>query len=184
MQDPPEPLETCDEAAHVQGLFVRYQLELRGLLLAILADFSAVDDVLQETFLTVTRKAEQFERGSNFIAWAATIARFHALDWRRKNGRMTTGLSEETVERLCAAPAAWTHPERADREFTALQLCLTLLSAKMRQAVELRYREGHKPAEIARRLGWTPEAIYVALSRARAALRSCIDERLATESDA
>jgi RNA polymerase sigma-70 factor (ECF subfamily) len=94
---------------------------------------------------------------------------------------MTTGLSEEVIERLCAAPEALTSTEHADRELSALVHCLDRLSAKMRQAVELRYREGHKPAEIARRLGWTPEAIYVALSRARAALRSCIDERLAAE---
>jgi RNA polymerase sigma-70 factor (ECF subfamily) len=181
MQDPPESRALSDAAAHVQGLFVRHQLELRGLLLAILADFSAVDDVLQETFLTVTRKADQFEQGTNFAAWAATIARFHALDWRRRNGRMATGLSEETVERLCAAPEAITSTELADRELSALEHCLAKLSTKMRQAVELRYREGHKPAEIARRLGWTPEAIYVALSRARAMLRTCIDERLATE---
>ena len=129
----------------------------------------------------MTRKAEQFEKGSNFTAWAAVIARFHALDWRRKQGRLTTGLSEEVVERLCAAPESLPSTELADRELLALQHCLNRLSAKMRQAVELRYREGHKPAEIARRLGWTPEAIYVALSRARAALRSCLDERLATE---
>jgi len=151
------------------------------MLLAILADFSAVDDVLQETFLTVTRKAEEFERGTNFTAWVATIARFHALDWRRKKGRMATGLSEDVVERLCAIPEALPSTEIADRELSALEHCLSLLSGKMRQAVELRYREGHKPAEIARRLGWTPEAIYVALSRARAALRACIDDKLATE---
>jgi RNA polymerase sigma-70 factor (ECF subfamily) len=181
MQDKSDSREFCDAATHVQGLFVRHQLELRGMLLAILVDFAAVDDVLQETFLTVTRKADQFEKGTNFTAWAAAIARFHALDWRRRNGRMTTSLSEEVIERLCAAPKAQTSTERADRELSALEHCLKLLSNKMRQAVELRYREGHKPAEIARRLGWSPEAIYVALSRARAALRSCIDERMAAE---
>jgi RNA polymerase sigma-70 factor (ECF subfamily) len=181
MQDLPDSRQSCDAATHVQTLFVRHQIELRGMLLAILADFAAVDDVLQETFLTVTRKADQFEKGSNFTAWAATIARLHALDWRRKNGRLTTGLSEDVVERLCAAPEALPSTELADRELSALENCLALLSAKMRQAVELRYREGHRPAEVARRLGWSPEAIYVALSRARAALRSCIDDRLGPE---
>jgi len=48
MQDPPHSSKLDDDAAHVQGLFVRHQLELRGMLPAILGDFSAVDDVLRE----------------------------------------------------------------------------------------------------------------------------------------
>jgi RNA polymerase sigma-70 factor (ECF subfamily) len=43
----------------------------------------------------------------------------------------------------------------------------------------MRYREAHRPAEIAQRIGWTAESVYVALSRARAALRECVGRKLA-----
>jgi RNA polymerase sigma-70 factor, ECF subfamily len=163
----------------VQRLFVRHQNELRGVLLAILPDFSALDDVLQETFLTVSRKAAEFRPESNFAAWAAAIARIHAMDRRRQQGRWVTGLSEEVIDQLYAHPSALVEPQLADRELAALDRCLEALAPQARRAVELRYRDGHKPAEVARRLGWTGEAIYVALSRARAALRECVARRLA-----
>lgn len=168
----------------VQRLFVRHQNELRGMLLAILPDFSAVDDVLQETFLTISRKAAEFRPESNFVAWAATVARIHALDWRRKQGRWATGLSEAVIEQLYAHPTALGEPQQADRELAALDRCLEELAPQARRAVELRYRDGHKPAEVARRLGWTSDAIYVALSRTRAVLRECVERRLAAEGGA
>jgi DNA-directed RNA polymerase specialized sigma24 family protein len=40
------------------------------------------------------------------------------------------------------------------------------------------YRDEHKPQEIAARLSWTPAAVSVALSRARKALRECIEHQM------
>ena len=165
----------------VRRLFIQHQMQLRGLLLAIIPDFAAVDDIIQETFLTVSRKAADFVPDTNFLAWAAAIARLHALDYRRKHGRWANGLSEQVIEQLYAHPGAVIESEQADRELTALEDCLGTLAPHAREAITLRYREGHKPAEVARRLGWTAEAVYVALSRARSLLRSCIERRLAWE---
>jgi RNA polymerase sigma-70 factor (ECF subfamily) len=63
-------------------------------------------------------------------------------------------------------------PENEDQEMELLNECLEELHPHTRRAMELRYEQGHKPAEIAKRLGWTPESVYVVLSRARAALRN------------
>ena len=46
--------------------------------------------------------------------------------------------------------------------------------------IELQYREGLKPGVIAERIGWEANAVYVALSRARASLRKCIERQLKT----
>jgi RNA polymerase sigma-70 factor, ECF subfamily len=54
----------------------------------------------------------------------------------------------------------------------------------MKRSVELRYQGDHKPAEIARIIGWTAEAVYVALSRARALLRECIERKMVETGDA
>ena len=51
------------------------------------------------------------------------------------------------------------------------------LAARAREVLDLRYGEGCRPAEIARRLSWTPESVYVTLSRARALLRDCIERK-------
>ena len=73
-----------DQIAYVQGLFVQHIPALRGFVLSLVSDFSLVDDIIQETFLTVTKKADDFERGTNFRAWVWTIARFRTLQLIQK----------------------------------------------------------------------------------------------------
>ena len=59
-----------------------------------------------------------------------------------------------------------------------LEHCLDQLPSRSREAVELRYQQAHRPPEIARRMGWTVESVHVALSRARAVLKECVQRRL------
>lgn len=165
--------------AAVQGLFVQHAPALRGFVLALVRDFSAVDDVIQETFVLVTAKAGEFQIGSNFQAWVRAIARFKILEHQRWGS--APRLSDEVVEALAAcAPES----SGADRRLELLGECLQSLSPRAREAIELRYTQAHTPPEIARRIGWTVEAVYVALSRARTALRSCVEDKLTREAKA
>ena len=62
--------------------------------------------MLQETFLTVSRKASTFELGTNFVAWACSIARLKVLENFRQKKRSNL-LSETAISALAAdAPAA------------------------------------------------------------------------------
>jgi RNA polymerase sigma-70 factor (ECF subfamily) len=72
-----------DESA-LAALSDRYRLILFGLILRILHDRPEAEDVLQEAFLQVWRRANDFdpERGRAFT-WAVTIARSRALDRSR-----------------------------------------------------------------------------------------------------
>ena len=54
-----------DPQALVQGLFVQHLPALRGFVTSLVSEFSLVDDIVQETFITVTRKAADFTAGSN-----------------------------------------------------------------------------------------------------------------------
>ncbi len=166
------------QTALVQMLFVQHTAALRGFVHALMPDFARADDVMQETFLTVTKKAADFEPGSNFLGWACTIARFKVMEAGRKAKNSTT-LSPDIIESLCACEP---EPEASDERLRHLAECLKKLAPQSRQAVEMRYQQAHKPAEIARRLGWNAESVYVALSRARALLRECVARKLAQES--
>lgn len=163
---------------HVQQLFVKHQGVLKGYVLGLVPEFASAEDVLQEVFLTVTAKAGQFEEGTNFVAWARSIARFKILEhWRARRGE-PQALSNEMLESL-AASAPEVEPELQIERERALKGCLAQLSPTVRELVELRYAQEHKPGEMARIKNWTPEAVYVALSRARAALRACLEKQLA-----
>src|SRR5262249_57451566 len=64
----------------VQRLFLRHAGVLRGFILGLLPDHNRAEDVFQEVFLTVSRKAAEFRPGSNFPAWARSIARLKVLE--------------------------------------------------------------------------------------------------------
>ncbi len=170
--------DSSDHTAQVQALFVRHSAALRGFVVSLVADFAAVDDVLHDTFLTVTAKAAEFELGTNFVAWAKAVARFKVLHARRAHWREINGISDEAIEALCASePEADAAP--LERQLAALASCVEALPKQTRRAVELRYRQAHTVPEAAERLGWTQGSLYVVLCRARSALRECIQRKLA-----
>jgi len=45
----------------------------------------------------------------------------------------------------------------------------------------LRYYGEHSPSQIARLVSWTPNAVRVALSRARSVLQDCLERRIRQE---
>jgi RNA polymerase sigma-70 factor (ECF subfamily) len=164
---PPEHLTA------VQQLFIEHQPGIRAYILSIVRDFSLAQDVLQETFLKITRKAANFQLGTNFMAWACTIARFESLTSLRKANK--PGLESATLELLAATEE--TEPPEIRTDWLAA--CLKKLTPTVQRLLHLRYQDALKPAEIARLVNWTPNSVCVATSRARTELRKCI-ERLQT----
>ena len=156
----------------VQRLFVECQPALRAFIGALVPEFSRAQDVLQETFLTVTQKANDFVPETNYLGWACTIARYKVLEARRE--RKFVGLTEAAIEALCAKT-----PDLPSPRSDALAQCIEELAPKAKQAITLRYQGSHSAAEVANIMGWTAEAVYVALSRARRFLEKCIAEKLA-----
>jgi RNA polymerase sigma-70 factor, ECF subfamily len=158
----------------VEQLFVKHVSTIRGFIEAFLPDFNRADDVLQECFLTVSAKAVEFREGTDFLAWVIAIARFKILESQHQPWVRTSLLSPEVIDALCAEPLS---APSADDAASLLQECVEELSPRSREVIDMRYGEACKPAEIARRLHWTPESVYVALSRARALLRDCIERK-------
>jgi RNA polymerase sigma-70 factor (ECF subfamily) len=169
------PSNSDNRTALVQRLFVLNSMRLRGFIVALLPDLAQVDDVFQETFLTVTAKAETFDPERDFLAWACGIARLKVREAGRRAARQWRPLSEEVLEALAASePAA----DAEDQRLALLADCLQQLAPQSRRIVDLCYQQGHKPAEIAQLVQWSAKSVYVALSRARAALRLCVEGKL------
>jgi RNA polymerase sigma-70 factor (ECF subfamily) len=171
--------DSTQQIALVQGLFVQHIPALRGFLLSLLSDFTLVDDVVQETFLTVNAKAQQFQKGSNFRAWTWTIARFKALQALEKTTPIAERFAPEVIEALCAHESSedWF----SEQQMRHLSGCILELAPKAREVVELRYLQSHRPPEIARRIGWSVDSVHVALSRARIFLRDCVLQKIDLE---
>ena len=172
-------MTTSRHTEEVQKLFLKNSGLLMGFILGLTGDMLQAEDILQETFVEVARKAGDFTLGSDFLAWARAIARFKVLEHRRVQQQSPHLLADETIELLAAsAPAAddkWAARRRA------LALCLEEIAPKARKILELRYTAAALPAEIARKLSWTVNAVNVALAKTRKFLRECAERRLSME---
>ena len=158
----------------VAQLFVRHQPAVRSFAIALTGDFAAADDVVQETFLTITAKAAEYDTSRNFTAWACGIARLKVLENRRAARRF----SPAVVDSLAASVSI----EELDEERLPLLLeCLEKLPPKARELVHLRYFSEHGPGEIAQLLGRTVAGVNAALLKAREALRACVDSKQTAE---
>ena len=71
----------------LQRLYEATSAKLFGVCLRILSDREESEDVLQEVYLTIWRRADRFEAGrASVMAWASTIARNRAIDRLRARG--------------------------------------------------------------------------------------------------
>jgi RNA polymerase sigma-70 factor, ECF subfamily len=165
--------------AHVQENFVRHMLPLRGFVLSLIPRRHLADDVVQETFLTVCARAGSYRRDTNYRAWLFTIARFKVLAALKREAGTGELIESESAELLMDETRPAGMPEVPER-LAALDRCVDRLARMARRAVDLRYRDGLGPTEVAERLGWQVNALNVALSRARAFLRRCVEEALRT----
>ena len=141
-----------DEAALAQ-LYDRYRVILFGLLMRILNNREEAEDVLQEVFLQVWRKAADFDesRGRPFT-WLVTLGRSRGID------RLRTLASRERVAEAGAREAA---DEISDAAADALRSeqrglvsdALAKLPDEQKRTIMLAYFDGLTQSEIATRLG-------------------------------
>lgn len=155
------------------------QSSVFGYIMSLCHDHARAQDILQETNVTLWRKAEDFEEGTNFTAWACRTAYFHVLNHRRKASREQLVFDEDVLDYL-----AERQEERAgssqDR-IGLLRRCLEKLPEDQRNLVQRRYEPGASVQEIAEEDGKSEGAISQALYRIRAALQQCVEKQLAKE---
>jgi len=141
-----------DESA-LAALYDRYRLILFSLILRILHDRSEAEDVLQEAFLQVWRRASDFdrERGRAFT-WLVTIARSRALDRLRmlsSRSRFVEADEQTVSDEVIDTAQVLAKSEQGE----IVRQALRELPDEQRRALLLAYFEGLTQAEIAERLG-------------------------------
>ncbi len=144
-----------------------------GLVLRIVGDRAEAEEVVQESFLQLWRRAASFDpsRGSP-LAWITMTARSRAIDRIRSDASYRgaiAGLGEEGSKQPVGDSAADPEETASLRERHALvKRALAGLSDEQRQALELAFFRGLSHSEIAR-LTETP--LGTIKSRIRAAVK-------------
>jgi RNA polymerase sigma-70 factor (ECF subfamily) len=167
-----------DPDTFVQEL-TKHQSRLRGFIRCLLFQSASVEDVLQETNLLLWNKADQFEPGTSFWAWASEVARYSVLTHLKKQGRDRLVFDDSVVNELAVeaqALAAQTDERRA-----ALEGCLEKLPAPQRLLLDRRYGLHESIETIAQALRRPPGSLRQTLYRIREALLRCIEKELGVE---
>lgn len=130
-------------------------------------------DLLQKTALAALKKFPEFDERHSFARWAIGIARFEILAHQRAHARSRVVLSPALQEQMAEACEELSLELEARRRWLAR--CVGELQGRAAELVRLRYLDGLSFEIVATRLGCSPVAARVAVSRVRAVLRECIE---------
>ena len=83
-------------AARLRGVYERTSAKLYGICLRVLGDEAEAQDVLQDIFTTVWRKAGRFDPAkASAITWLSVLARNKAID-RLRSRRASGGIARRS----------------------------------------------------------------------------------------
>lgn len=176
METTPDPHEHGEAFLRLLASHERW---LAAYVYSLVSRQSDADDILQECKVVMWKKFSTFAQGTNFRAWARTIALHQVLNYRRSEQRKPfSPLDQEFIEAV--AGEIERRGDQLERKADGLRDCLRKLPEAHRAVVVARYYDERTIEEIAAQSGRTTEAIYRLLSRIRVALNACIDRHLAS----
>jgi RNA polymerase sigma-70 factor, ECF subfamily len=159
----------------IEALYDRYGALAHTVALRILSDRGAAEDVVQESFLSVWRRASTFEPGRGSLrSWICTIVRNRAIDrlrGDRNRTRLDSPIESQPIEPAISDPWAAVAIELSGE---AVRKALAELPSEQRQTIELAYYGGYSQSEIATAmevpLGTVKGRVRIALDKLRGAL--------------
>jgi RNA polymerase sigma-70 factor (ECF subfamily) len=167
------------EAERYRELVERHERRVYAVAWSRLGDATLAEEATQEAFVRAYRRLWLLRDGAKFAAWIASIARHIAINLGLRHRRELNKRKRWALEQ---PPAHEEHADTAEPNAPCspetLRQTLAGLSASHRECLALFYLEGKSGAEAAAALGISEPALRVRLHRARAALRSRLEEQL------
>ncbi len=143
------------DAEALEVLYDRHAQVVYNLILRIVHTRESADDILQETFWQVWKKADDF-RGGTAAAWLYRIARNKSLDQLRRHGARPQSLrtaTEEAEQQLWNTLEATTsdadHVVEQGQDRQRVREALDQIPPEQRLCLELAYFEGMSQSQIA-----------------------------------
>ncbi|MFL5343343.1 MAG: sigma-70 family RNA polymerase sigma factor [Hyalangium sp.] len=156
--------------AAMRALYTRCSGRAWAVVLRVLGSRADAEEVLQETFLEVWRRAREFDPSRGAVeTWVTTIARTRAIDRKRALGTVAR-TAEDAAQQpppMSATPVDPSNAAEQGQDRARVAAALRELPPEQRTVVELAYFEGLSQREIADRTG---DPLGTVKTRARLAL--------------
>lgn len=142
------------DSSALRAIYDRCSGRAFAIALKVLGTRPDAEEVLQETFLEIWKRAREYDpRRGGIEGWVVTIARSRSIDRLRARGAAAAHLSNVSAANPIsdAAPPLEAAEQRQNRE--RIHAALQSLPAEQRTVLELAYFEGLSQREIAERTG-------------------------------
>lgn len=164
------------------ALVLLHQDTLFNIAYRLMGDSESAADVTQEALITAYRKLDSFH-GGNFRAWLARIVTNLGYDELRRQKRRPADYLDDLPggdsDDGAPVPAPILTPEQTIQEnelHQAIQDCIQSLGADQRLVIVLSDIQGLSYQEIAENAGTNIGTVKSRLSRARLAVRRCLQQ--------
>jgi len=164
--------DRCNETRFVT-LFVQHQEAIRSFLKTIVPVGVDHEEILQEASLTMWRKFDTFQPGTNFKGWALQVAKFTTFNHIRKLKNDRLVFKSSLIELIANDVEAGQSMLESRR--LALSYCKTKLRESDSVVLSAYYFKGKSVVEYAESVNRTSNAIYKQLDRIRRDLLCCIE---------
>lgn len=159
-----------------------HQGAILGYLNTLLPGDPDLADIAQRVNILIWEKRHKFEEGTNFKAWAFSIAYWEARSWMTHTKRKSWLIfDEELVEKITERSLSAQDQKTESDDLDALRHCLSKLNESDRLIIITHYQHEKSLADCSRILGKSRDALKMALFRLRAGLRRCIESKIALQ---
>ena len=154
------------------NLLVPNQRRILAYIISMIPRKNDAEDVLQETLTEMWNKFDQFDIGTDFVAWGVTIAKYKVLEFRKRNkdsklqfsDKLTKILEEESDQKI----------KNISGHIDALKKCTKKLALKEINFLKLRYEHDLTLKKIAERTGMSLQGVHRSISIIHTRLVRCI----------
>src|SRR5215831_15967990 len=148
----------------MQVLFARHHARVYRFILRLLGSEVVAEDLTSEVFLGVWRQADRFEARSSVMTWLLAIARYKALaELRRRPAAASIEAGAESIDPTDDPERNFEIKHRGE----ILRNCLTRLSPRHREIIDLVYYHEKSVQEAAEILGVPGNTVKTRMFHAR-----------------
>ena len=160
-------------------LFMNSQKSLYAYILSSIHNFNDANDLLQETATVLWQNFDKFDRKTNFLAWAISIARNLIRNYFKMRNKSRLQYDDDLVQTIDAAMIDSLDGDNVRIE--SLKKCYEKLTDSSRQLIKMRYEDGITVKAIASHFGRPLEGMYKFMARLQDSLLHCIEKTAALE---
>lgn len=160
-------------------LLLPNQRRIQAFILTLVPNINDAEDIYQETVSEMWSKFDSFHIGTDFVAWAATIAKYKVLTYISKKGRSKVHFNSQMIGML--ESHAMSKMNSVQKHFDILEKCLKKLGDKEQFLLKLRYESDLTFQKISDRTGKTASAIHQLMAKIHTKLALCIRRTLHLE---